>query len=278
MRAVRGAKSDTLFLRGWAGADWIYPMPRLSQAEAALAANVAHATSGLENGLSVASGGAIMRFLDGVYCVQLSNGANDQAQTIALAAQAQLAKLPVNVQLEEHRRIHWYSMRVRVLSPGTTRFFGLVGLLPNQVGVGFPASNTSPIDREFIGLTLDGAGGWQFMRKEGIDITAPDEELPLVWPRPLNQWTEVWFVILGATATLPARFRLYVNQELRVERAWPDDGLTGSGNPTLDAGATAFYWGARANGLAQAGLQIYIAGWRYRQGFYDVDGSELTGL
>lgn len=264
------------FARGWIGQDWLYPLPRTTQASAVMHATVAHALSGLENAL--ASGTATMILDNGVYAAQMGGGNNDDAMSIGCAAQLQIATLPANHELEDFRRIHWWRWRQRLSGAGTARLFCPIILLGNQVGTSFFGANTTPTTGHGVGLALNGAGAFHFIAKVSAGAVAGlSIDTPVVWPRALDQWTEVWYVLLGATATKPARFRLYLERKLVQEVAWPNDGVTGSTLPILEGGATSFYWAARANAVAHPGLLLRIAGWRYRQGFYDVDGTELNG-
>lgn len=281
MRLLKGSPRDQQFLRGFIGQDWLYPAPRNASPNASAETNGAN-IHGVELAmLSNELGAPAAVFFHGVRALTFGITSafvnEDNGSNIGLAASLNIGKLPADIVLEEHRRIHWWSWRQRLDgAPGTAQLNCGVHLRGNQLGTGWWGANVFPTIGHGIGLSLDGAGAWQFVRKISAATNAGASEILAVGALP--NWNEIWFVILGATATQQAKFRLYINHALRLERAWPDDGITGSANPILEGGATSFVWTARCLGLTHAGLRLLITGWRYRQGFYDVDGSELTGL
>lgn len=268
--------------------DWIWPSPSNSIANATAPTNGAHAHSGLELAVNTNDSGTPALVNVGKTSTLMLGATSafanqDQICSRIMAAQAQLSKLPAGTILEEHRRIHWWSWRQRHFGAalGASELFYGVHLRGNQVGTGSWGLNTFPTTGHGIGLSMDGAGAWRFVRKVSAAANAGASELlALVWPRALTDWTEVWFVILGATAGGASRFQLYIDRVLVLERLWPDDGETGSLNPTLEEafGATSFVWTARCAGLTFAGTRLLIAGWRYRQGMFFVDGSPLSGV
>jgi hypothetical protein len=220
-----------------------------------------------------------------------TSGGVAQDQSIAFEGASgsfALARLPPNLRAPRERLIVWFSLWVRWPS-GIPQMRDGIGLAPIS-GPGATAdggswwSSDNPASTSGKAITLSGGGdGTLRLYRKAINAAGPvTENLVLAWPRPITQWTEVWFVLLHGTASRPAQFRLYLDRQLVLTRAWGVTG-TGTGMPEYEVGGAAptgggFYLRAVCLGATHPGVRMDIANLRVRIGEFDVDGTRLQDI
>lgn len=192
---------------------------------------------------------------------------------------------PAAFTIPASERVRWWRVVMRYVS-GVPNMRDGVGLVPGSIATEQWWSTDAEAATGGAGIILsgDGAGGMRLRTKALVAGGLPvNETIAVTWPGALTDWTEVWFVLLPGTKSRAGIVRLYVNQALAVQRSWPADGITGSTLPSFNhpvAGVGAgLRFDMRCNGPgAGAPRMEVLPPIIYRQGRYDVNGIELSGL
>jgi hypothetical protein len=187
-----------------------------------------------------------------------------------------VALLPPGVRAPRERLITWYSLYVRW--PGAVpQMRDGIGLAPVETGTGNWWTNDNPASVIGKAITISGGGdGTIRLYRKALNTLGPvAENLVLPWPRAITEWTEVWLVLLHATASSPARFRLYLDRQLVLERSWGVTG-TGTGMPEWQTNSgAALHLRAVCLGATHPGVRMELAMLAVRQGEWDVNGAPL---
>lgn len=284
MKFTRGGAKDVPFAQGWAvdafwpglgaiatalgGAPWVNPTFR--------------GNTGNVVGALVGAGQTLAQ-LNGRITAHLGTGVVNH-NLLMFPASPRLARPLLGRYVNPDTMVHVWEASCRFQSPGATVLALSLGLQKGTSAQTGQWSTNAPgaTDGRGIAVTFDGAGGLMARRKRtfATDATMTNLGVPVL-PAGMTatDWLRWMFVIIAATPSQNARFRMYLENVLQFETSWDADGNgTGNNLPNYTTGDNTgfFMLGALARSDLTAGVLLDVTDMRYRMGRYDpVSGIEI---
>ena len=223
----------------------------------------------------VGAGVANMIVYNNVYCAQTNcdgAGAVSGYNTHGLFTNfaIPLTKDTVAATFAQPEQARVFRLQFAMAQRAAIHYSGNSGYILQATAAGAIPGWIGAVGSNGIGIVGDGAGGWQYVSKQGGAGFA--EAVPLVWPSPVAQWCVVDYEILGATGASDAAFNLYLNGALALTRSWGVGSLLPDYTAVVNGAVFGYAWNT---GEAALVGNLVLANLRFMAGRYRVSGAQI---